>query len=162
MAEKAAEFYKISGIKVTVEQIAYSEMKNKLLLDISSSGGAYDMIATTEYWLSEFNEGGWLTAVSYTHLDVYKRQGERLSVAFLPVQDAVLQNLSVPWLVQQLENFSLRHIVAQFHSPHASQCSSRHTTLPTHRHLSFSSAPNEDSHRQSLCNSSHDQTETPA
>lgn len=60
MSEKAEEFYQLSGIKVTVEQIAYSEMKNKVLLDISSSSGAYDMIATTEYWLSEYNEGGWL------------------------------------------------------------------------------------------------------
>lgn len=60
MTEKAEEFYQLSGIRVTVEQIAYSEMKNKILLDISSTGGAYDMIATTEYWLSEFNEGGWL------------------------------------------------------------------------------------------------------
>ncbi len=60
MAEKAEEFYELSGIKVNVEQIAYSEMKNKVLLDISSPGGTYDIIATTEYWLSEFNEGGLL------------------------------------------------------------------------------------------------------
>lgn len=60
MTEKAEEFYQLSGIKVNVEQIAYSEMKNKVLLDISSDGGAYDIIATTEYWLSEFNEGDWL------------------------------------------------------------------------------------------------------
>lgn len=60
MTEKAAEFYELSGIKVTIEQIAYSEMKNKMMLDISSPGGAYDMVATTEYWLSEFSEGNWL------------------------------------------------------------------------------------------------------
>lgn len=60
MAEKAQEFYELSGIKVNVEQIAYSEMKNKVMLDVSSPGGAYDIIATTEYWLSEFDEGEWL------------------------------------------------------------------------------------------------------
>ena len=60
MAQKAAEFYEISGIKVTIEQIAYSELKNKMMLDISSPDGAYDMVATTEYWLSEFSEGNWL------------------------------------------------------------------------------------------------------
>lgn len=60
MTEKAEEFYRLSGIRVTVEQVAYSELKNKILLDISSPSGAYDMIASTEYWLSEFNEGGWL------------------------------------------------------------------------------------------------------
>ena len=42
MTEKAEEFYQLSGIRVTVEQIAYSEMKNKILLDISSTGGAYE------------------------------------------------------------------------------------------------------------------------
>lgn len=60
MTEKATEFYKLSGIKVTIEQIAYSELKNKMMLDISSPDGAYDMVATTEYWLSEFSEGDWL------------------------------------------------------------------------------------------------------
>lgn len=60
MAEKADEFYELSGIRVNVEQIAYSEMKNKVMLDLSSPGGAYDIIATTEYWLSEFNEGNML------------------------------------------------------------------------------------------------------
>lgn len=60
MAEKATEFYQKTGIKVTIEQVAYSELHNKIVVDISSDGGVYDMFATTDYWLPEFNAGGWV------------------------------------------------------------------------------------------------------
>ncbi|MEA4908534.1 MAG: sugar ABC transporter substrate-binding protein [Anaerolineaceae bacterium] len=60
MATQAAQFYEETGIKVTVEQIAYSEMHNKIVVDVSSEGGVYDMFATTNYWLPEFYDGGWV------------------------------------------------------------------------------------------------------
>ena len=60
MQEIAEQFYDETGIKVNIEQVAYSELKNKVIIDISSSSGSYDLIATTEYWLPEFNAGGWL------------------------------------------------------------------------------------------------------
>ena len=101
MAEKAAEFYEISGIKVTVEQIAYSEMKNKILLDISSSGGAYDMIATTEYWLSEFNEGGWLTDMTPFWEDPALTdatfEADDIAVSTLEANTIDGQLLAMPW-----------------------------------------------------------------
>lgn len=101
MAEKAEEFYQLSGIKVTVEQVAYSEMKNKILLDISSSGGAYDMIATTEYWLSEFNEGGWLTDLNpfMAREDLYDPvfELEDISASTLEANTIDGQLLAMPW-----------------------------------------------------------------
>lgn len=101
MAEKAAEFYEISGIKVTVEQIAYSEMKNKILLDISSSGGAYDMIATTEYWLSEFNEGGWLTDMTPflkdSTLTDEAFEADDIAISTLEANTIDGQLLAMPW-----------------------------------------------------------------
>ncbi len=60
MAEKAAEFYEETGIRVTIEQVAYSEVHNKFVVDASSGGGVYDLFATTDYWLPEFYEGGWI------------------------------------------------------------------------------------------------------
>jgi multiple sugar transport system substrate-binding protein len=60
MAEKAQEFYEKTGIKVTIEQVAYSELHNKIVVDISSDGGVYDMFATTDYWLPEFAADGWV------------------------------------------------------------------------------------------------------
>lgn len=60
MAEKAQEFYQKTGIKVTIEQVAYSELHNKIVVDISSDGGVYDMFATTDYWLPEFAADGWM------------------------------------------------------------------------------------------------------
>jgi len=60
MDAKARDFYEETGIKVNVEQIAYSEMHNKFVLDASSPGGNYDMFATTDYWLPEFYKGGWI------------------------------------------------------------------------------------------------------
>lgn len=60
MASKTEEFYKETGIRVIVEQIAYSEMHNKFVLDASTPGGNYDLFATTDYWLPRFHEGGWI------------------------------------------------------------------------------------------------------
>ena len=60
MVSKTEEFYLKTGIKVTIEQIAYSEMHNKFILDASSPGGNYDLFATTDYWLPQFYEGGWV------------------------------------------------------------------------------------------------------
>ena len=101
MTEKAEEFYQISGIRVTVEQIAYSELKNKILLDISSASGAYDMIATTEYWLSEFNEGGWLTdmypLVHNSDLTAAAFELEDIGQSTLDANTINGQLLAMPW-----------------------------------------------------------------
>jgi multiple sugar transport system substrate-binding protein len=60
MAEKAVSFYEETGIKVTIEQVAFSEVHNKFVLDASSPSGQYDLFASTDYWLPEFYEGGWI------------------------------------------------------------------------------------------------------
>ncbi|MDO4345181.1 MAG: sugar ABC transporter substrate-binding protein [Eubacteriales bacterium] len=60
MAEKAEDFYEETGIRVNIEQVAYSDSHNKFVVDASSAGGTYDIYATTEYWLPEFYEGGWI------------------------------------------------------------------------------------------------------
>ena len=64
MAAQCDSFYELTGIRVTVEQVAYSEMHNKFVVDASSSGGTYDMFATTDYWLPEFYEGGWIVDIA--------------------------------------------------------------------------------------------------
>lgn len=60
MVQKAEEFYELSGIRVTIEQVAYGEVHNKMVVDISGENGIYDMIALTDYWTPEFYEGGWI------------------------------------------------------------------------------------------------------
>jgi multiple sugar transport system substrate-binding protein len=101
MAEMAKAFYEESGIKVNIEQVAYSEMKNKIVIDISSENGSYDIIATTEYWLPEFNEGGWLADIN-TYLNdpaLYDPafEIEDVSASLLEANSIDGKLLAMPW-----------------------------------------------------------------
>lgn len=60
MTEQCAGFEEQTGIKVTVEQIAFSDLHDKTVVDLSSGAGSYDIFATPDYWLAEYAEGGWL------------------------------------------------------------------------------------------------------
>ena len=60
MVEQCAEFEELTGIKVNVEQIAFSDLHDKTVVDLSSGTGSYDIVAAPDYWLAEYAEGGWL------------------------------------------------------------------------------------------------------
>ena len=60
MNEQFADFTKETGINVTMEQVAFSQLHDKIVVDLSAGSGSYDIIATPDYWLPEFTEGDWL------------------------------------------------------------------------------------------------------
>lgn len=60
MAEQFPAFEEETGIKVTMEQVAYSDLHDKVVVDLSSGTGTYDVIATPDFWVAEYAEGGWL------------------------------------------------------------------------------------------------------
>ena len=101
MAAQCDSFYGLTGIQVTVEQVAYSEMHNKFVVDASSSGGTYDMFATTDYWLPEFYEGGWIVDIApYLSDTVAGGKPYRLddvSAALRDVNSIDGKLLAMPW-----------------------------------------------------------------
>ena len=60
MVEQFPGFEEETGIKVTMEQVAYSDLHDKVVVDLSSGSGSYDVIATPDFWVAEYAEGGWL------------------------------------------------------------------------------------------------------
>ena len=101
MQEIADQFYEETGIRVNIEQVAYSELKNRIIIDISSPSGSYDLIATTEYWLPEFNAGGWLADMSQFIADpaLYDPEFEfdDISPALIEANSINGQLLAMPW-----------------------------------------------------------------
>lgn len=101
MASKTEEFYRETGIRVIIEQIAYSEMHNKFVLDASTPGGTYDLFATTDYWLPRFYEGGWIVDLKQfiNNPDLYDPEFDisDVSAALLENNSIDGQLLAMPW-----------------------------------------------------------------
>lgn len=101
MASKADEFYNQTGIRVNIEQVAYSDSHNKFVVDASSDGGSYDLYATTEYWLPEFYEGGWIVDINpylndSTLYDADYNTGD-ISKSMLQLNTIDGKLLAMPW-----------------------------------------------------------------
>lgn len=101
MAEKTKDFYEQTGIQVNVEQVAYSDSHNKFVVDASSAGGTYDLYATTEYWLPEFYEGGWIVDIKpyLENSDLYEESYDigDVSQAMLDLNSIDGKLLAMPW-----------------------------------------------------------------
>ena len=54
LQELLPEFEKQTGIKVEIEAIGYSDMHTKLVPQLISSQGSYDLIVVDFYWVGEF------------------------------------------------------------------------------------------------------------
>ena len=60
LQELLPEFEKQTGIKVEIEAIGYSDMHSKLVPQLISSQGSYDLIVVDFYWVGEFTKAKWL------------------------------------------------------------------------------------------------------
>ena len=60
LQELLPEFEKQTGIKVEIEAIGYSDMHTKLVPQLISSQGSYDLIVVDFYWVGEFTKAKWL------------------------------------------------------------------------------------------------------
>jgi multiple sugar transport system substrate-binding protein len=54
------EFTKKTGIKVVMDQSPQEQLSQKILLDLSTGTGAYDIIGIHEIWLGSYADSGWL------------------------------------------------------------------------------------------------------
>ena len=89
-------FTEDTGIRVTMNIVGWDDIRNKVSIAAVGNKAPADVIEVDWSWVGEFGAAGWFepiiltdeekagmpTAVSYTHLDVYKRQpyGYRLPV----------------------------------------------------------------------------------
>ena len=60
LAKYFNEFTKKTGIKVIMDQTPQEQLSQKILLDLSSGTGAYDIIGIHEIWLGSYADAGWL------------------------------------------------------------------------------------------------------
>ena len=58
--ELLPEFEEASGIDVEIEAISYIDMHSKLVPQLISPEGSYDLIVVDFYWVGEFTKAGWL------------------------------------------------------------------------------------------------------
>ena len=58
--ELLPEFEEASGIDVEIEAISYIDMHSKLVPQLISPQGSYDLIVVDFYWVGEFTKAGWL------------------------------------------------------------------------------------------------------
>ena len=56
--ELLPEFEEASGIDVEIEAISYIDMHSKLVPQLISSQGSYDLIVVDFYWVGEFTKAG--------------------------------------------------------------------------------------------------------
>ena len=60
LAEYFDEFTAETGIKVVMDQSPQDQLSQKILLDLSTGTGAYDVIGIHEIWLGSYADSGWL------------------------------------------------------------------------------------------------------
>lgn len=61
LAEYFDEFTAETGINVVMDQSPQDQLSQKILLDLSTGTGAYDIIGIHEIWLGSYADSGWLT-----------------------------------------------------------------------------------------------------
>lgn len=54
------EFTAATGIKVIIDQSPQDQLSQKILMDLSSGTGAFDIIGIHEIWLGQYADSGWL------------------------------------------------------------------------------------------------------
>ena len=77
--ELLPQFEEQSGIDVEVEAISYIDMHSKLVPQLLSPQGSYDLIVVDSYWVGEFTKAGWLMPLD----DLVARDGVDIS-AYVP------------------------------------------------------------------------------
>ena len=60
LAELFDEFTAETGIEVIMDQSPQDQLSQKILLDLGSGTGAYDIIGIHEIWLGSYADSGWL------------------------------------------------------------------------------------------------------
>lgn len=60
VVELLPEFEAATGIRVNVEIVNYADMREKLIPQLLSRRGSYDVIVVDNYWVGEFTQAGWL------------------------------------------------------------------------------------------------------
>ena len=60
LSELFGEFEAETGIKVIMDQSPQDQLSQKILLDLGSGTGAYDIIGIHEIWLGSYADAGWL------------------------------------------------------------------------------------------------------
>lgn len=83
--ELLPEFEKQTGIKVEIEAISYIDMHSKLVPQLISPKGSYDLIVVDFYWVGEFTKAGWLMPLD----DLVARDGIDTSVYVPKLMDLV-------------------------------------------------------------------------
>ncbi|NPV54606.1 MAG: extracellular solute-binding protein [Firmicutes bacterium] len=84
MRDLLKEFERETGIKVILDAIAYENLHEKQVLELSSGTGAYDVIWVPEVWIPEYAGAGWLLPIDNMVSDP-KMAGSDLDLAdFIP------------------------------------------------------------------------------
>ena len=83
--ELLPQFEEQSGIDVEIEAISYIDMHSKLVPQLISPQGSYDLIVVDFYWVGEFTKAGWLMPLD----DLVARDGVDVSVYVPKLMDLV-------------------------------------------------------------------------
>jgi multiple sugar transport system substrate-binding protein len=57
---RLADFERETGIKTLMDEITYTNMHDKQVIELSSKSGTYDLYAIPDFWVGEYGKAGWL------------------------------------------------------------------------------------------------------
>lgn len=60
MQKQFEAFTAATGIKVEMDNVPFSNLRTKEVTELSASSSTYDLMSTTDYWLTEYANAGWL------------------------------------------------------------------------------------------------------
>lgn len=60
MQKQFDAFTAATGINVQMDQVPFSNLRTKEVTELSAASANYDLMSTTDYWLTEYAEAGWL------------------------------------------------------------------------------------------------------
>jgi len=69
----AEEFEKKTGVKVVVERVPWSKLRDKIVLSALSGKGGYDVVAMDNFFITELAKAGWLVDVKNMIPENYRK-----------------------------------------------------------------------------------------
>ncbi|MCX6089500.1 MAG: extracellular solute-binding protein [Candidatus Atribacteria bacterium] len=63
LQKQVAEYEKLTGVKVEIEEVPFAQLHEKMILDFASQGGSYDFVAPLTDWFTELVRGKYIAPI---------------------------------------------------------------------------------------------------
>lgn len=89
------------GITINVDVVPFTQLHDKMSVELASGSGTYDLLAIPEYWYPEFNEGGWIEDLTPYVADSSEIALDDITPSLLDFSTIDNKLLGIPWKFNQ-------------------------------------------------------------